>query len=217
MVATVSLECKNLFAYSENNPITGKDSSGGIIESAFDIVTLAGSIVDVCCHPTDPWAWAGLVGDAVDLIPVVTGVGEGIKGLRVAAKAAEVADNAHDAGKAAEATVETAQIMKNVKTTTDDSLLKLDLQFFADDSGAVVKRQTPDQKALLDLAKESAKSAKKGAPISYDEARILDEWAKEYNVRQHHPAYLGSGQHFPGGNYMDHTHIYNVHVPYVYR
>ncbi len=117
MVATVSLECKNLFAYSENNPITGKDSSGGIIESAFDIVTLAGSIVDVCCHPTDPWAWAGLVGDAVDLIPVVTGVGEGIKGLRVAAKAADTVDDLHDAGNAAETVADVVTVVnKNTDT-----------------------------------------------------------------------------------------------------
>lgn len=36
-------------------------------------------------------------------------------------------------------------------------------------------------------------------------------------VPQHHPAEVGSGQHFPGGNHMDHTHIYNIHVPYEYR
>ena len=34
--------------------------------------------------------------------------------------------------------------------------------------------------------------------VSYEEAKILDEWAKEYNVPQHHPAEVGSGQHFPG-------------------
>ena len=79
------------------------------------------------------------------------------------------------------------------------------------------QRQTPDQKALLDLANESARSARRGNPISYDEAKILDEWAREYNVPQHHPATPGSGSHFPGGNNMDHTHIYNVHVPYDYK
>jgi len=39
---------------------------------------------------------------------------------------------------------------------------------------------------------------------------------EEYNVSQHHQAYSGSGNHFAGGNYMDHTHIYNIHVPYIY-
>lgn len=93
MIATVSMECKNLFAYSENNHITGKDSSGGIVKTIFDLVTLAGSIVDVCCNPTDPWAWAGLAGDVVDLIPIVTGVGEGIKGARAVVKIADTVDD----------------------------------------------------------------------------------------------------------------------------
>ena len=79
------------------------------------------------------------------------------------------------------------------------------------------KRQDPNQSALHKLAKEAEKNAKNGNPISYEEAEILDGWAKDYNVPQHHPAEIGSGQHFPGGNYMDHTHIYNIHVPYEYR
>lgn len=78
-------------------------------------------------------------------------------------------------------------------------------------------RQTPDQKALLELAKEAEKSANAGRPISFDEALILDEFADEYNVPQHHQAYQGSGEHFPGGNFADHTHIYNRHVPYTYE
>jgi len=74
--------------------------------------------------------------------------------------------------------------------------------------------QTPDQKALRDLAKEAEKAAKKGQPISEEAAKILDDWADEYMVPQHHKAYSGSGAHFKGGNYLDHTHIYNIHVPY---
>jgi len=73
------------------------------------------------------------------------------------------------------------------------------------------KRQTPDQKALYDLAKEAVKRYKNGNPISYKEAQILDEWAKQYNVPQHHQADLNSASHFKGGN---HTHIYNMHVPF---
>jgi RHS repeat-associated protein len=81
-------------------------------------------------------------------------------------------------------------------------------------SDSETKRQTPDQKALRDLAKEAEKAAKKGSPISENEAKILDDWADEYGVPQHHKAYIGSGEHFKGGNYSDHTHIYNIHVPY---
>ena len=77
-------------------------------------------------------------------------------------------------------------------------------------------RQTTDQKALYDLAKGAVQSAKSGTYISVEEAKILDSWAVEYNVPQHHQAYSGSGNHFAGGNYMDHTHIYNLHVPYIY-
>ncbi|MDE6433429.1 MAG: hypothetical protein K2L07_04300 [Lachnospiraceae bacterium] len=80
--------------------------------------------------------------------------------------------------------------------------------------GGDSKKQIPDQKALHDLAKECVKRAKNGNPISEAEAKILDEWALEYNVPQHHQAYSGSGEHFPGGDYSDHTHIYNIHVPY---
>ncbi len=101
-----------------------------------------------------------------------------------------------------------------------------DHTYFVGESGVLVhndcapdsssKRQSPDQKALHDLAKEASKNAKSGNPISYEEAKILDDWADEYNVPQHHKSYVGSGEHFPGGNYSDHTHIYNIHVPYSY-
>ena len=49
---------------------------------------LHASIVEVCLNPTDPWAWAGLAGDAVDLIPFVTGVGEATRAAKTTAKVA---------------------------------------------------------------------------------------------------------------------------------
>lgn len=67
-----------------------------MVESPFDVVTLVGSVVDVCINPTDPWAWAGFVGDAIDLIPCVTGVGEAIKGMRGVAKLADAVDDGAD-------------------------------------------------------------------------------------------------------------------------
>ena len=76
------------------------------------------------------------------------------------------------------------------------------------------KKQNANQKALRDLAKEAEKSAKNGDPISEEEAKVLDEWADEYEVPQHHKTLSGSGRHFKGGNNSDHTHIYNIHVPY---
>jgi hypothetical protein len=69
------------------------DPSGHWLETVFDLFSLGMSIVDVVINPLDPWAWAGLAGDALDLIPIVTGLGEGIKGMRVVAKGADLADD----------------------------------------------------------------------------------------------------------------------------
>ena len=80
-----------------NDPINYADPSGHWIETVFDILSLSASIVEVVINPLDVWAWAGLAGDALDLIPFVTGVGEGIKGYRVVAKAADLSDDALDA------------------------------------------------------------------------------------------------------------------------
>ena len=55
--------------------------------------------------------------------------------------------------------------------------------------------RTPDQQALADLAKEVKNNAKHGQFISYNEAQILDDWAMEYGVPQHHQALIGSGSH----------------------
>lgn len=104
---------KNLFAYCDNNPVTRTDDDGEFWETAFDIVSLGISIVDVAKNPSDPWAWAGLVGDAVDLIPFVTGAGEIVKSIKVAKKAAEAIDTANDAKKSLKVLNETTQKVSN--------------------------------------------------------------------------------------------------------
>ena len=73
-------------------------------------------------------------------------------------------------------------------------------------------RRSADQQALADLAKEVERDAKRGKFITFQEALILDEWALEYGVPQHHTALIGSGIHWLTG--WDHTHIYNIHVPF---
>ena len=91
--------------------------------------------------------------------------------------------------------------------------------YYVTDAGVLVhnkcgdRQRTPDQQALADLAKEANQNAKRGEFITYDEARILDEWAWEYGVPQHHQALIGSGSHWKTG--WDHTHIYNIHVPFI--
>ena len=56
------------------------------------------------------------------------------------------------------------------------------MQFFAD-KGVEAKKYTPDQQAVIELAKE----AKKSGGASLDDANILLGWAKEYNIPNHGP------------------------------
>ena len=66
----------------------------------FDVVSLAMSVVEVVSNPADPWAWAGLVGDAIDLIPFVSGVGEVTRAIKTVDKITDAVDDVHDAAKA---------------------------------------------------------------------------------------------------------------------
>ena len=86
----------NLFAYCGNNPVNRKDGNGYAWETIFDVLSLGASIMEVAFNPADPFAWLGLAGDAVDLIPFVTGVGETIRTLKTASKVADGADEAID-------------------------------------------------------------------------------------------------------------------------
>ena len=106
----MALTDKNLYAYCDNNPITRVDHGGEFWESIFDVVSLIWSIGDVCANPTNGWAWAGLAGDAIDLIPFVSGVGETTRALRVA-------DDVHDTIQVARAmdfTEDAADIVKSL-------------------------------------------------------------------------------------------------------
>ena len=98
--ANGSLLSYNLYAYCDNGPISLKDSSGTAFETIFDIVSLGASIIEVALNPTDVWAWAGLVGDAVDLIPFVTGVGEMAKGAKITVRITEYTDDVITTAKA---------------------------------------------------------------------------------------------------------------------
>ena len=89
-----------MFAYCCNNPVTREDPDGEAFDTVFDILSLGASIADVISNPRDPWAWAGLAGDVIDVaVPFVTGVGEVTRAAKVAKETAEVVDDAHDAMK----------------------------------------------------------------------------------------------------------------------
>ena len=91
----------NMFAYCENDPVNRSDPSGEFFDTVLDIVSLCVSVAEVIDNPSDPWAWAGLTGDLIDLIPLVTGVGETIRAVNTARKAAKSADCVVDATKVA--------------------------------------------------------------------------------------------------------------------
>ena len=108
----------NMFAYCGNNPVSRKDTNGEAFETVFDIVSLGFSIAEVAANPYDPMAWAGLVGDTVDLIPFVTGVGETVRGLRFIDKLG----NTLEIAKATDFTDDAAKLIK--KLDTDDIFTK---------------------------------------------------------------------------------------------
>lgn len=105
-VSPAALSDKNLFAYCDCNPIVRIDNAGNVWETVFDVVSLGFSIAEVAVNPYDISAWIGLVGDAIDLVPFVTGVGEITRGIRFIdkagntleiAKAVDFTDNAKKA------------------------------------------------------------------------------------------------------------------------
>ena len=94
----------NLYAYCSNDPINFCDPTGRWLETVFDLFSLGASVVEVVINPANPWAWAGLIGDAVDLLPFVTGVGESVKATKMVKYADDVIDASHDTIKFAKAT-----------------------------------------------------------------------------------------------------------------
>lgn len=94
----------NLYAYCNNNPIMYTDPDGQWIETVFDLLSLGASIVEVVINPVNPWAWAGLVGDAVDLLPFVTGVGESVRVTKMVKYTDDIIDASYDTIKFVKAT-----------------------------------------------------------------------------------------------------------------
>ena len=103
-----------MFAYCKNNPVNYEDSSGNAVETIFDIASVALSVADVVANPSNPWAWAGLVGDVIDVaLPFVTGVGETIKAVGTSVRVISNTDNAVDAARALRKTADKADEIRN--------------------------------------------------------------------------------------------------------
>ena len=113
---------RNIYAYCGNNPIHRVDTTGTFWDTIFDVISLGASIVEVVSNPTDPWAWAGLVGDAIDLIPFVSGVGEVTRAVKTADKIGDAVDGMHDATKAADNIVNSAATARKTAKVHNNSL-----------------------------------------------------------------------------------------------
>ena len=74
--------------------------------------------------PVMLYAWAGLVGDAIDLIPVVTGAGEVIRGLKTVGKISETVDSVTDVKKSVKGYLELAGDANNIQFLTRSEHLK---------------------------------------------------------------------------------------------
>ena len=77
-------------------------------------MSLGTSVVEVCVNPGDPWNWAGLIGDAIDLIPFVTGAGEATRAVKTANKVADKTTAVIKIQKAVDFTPESAKIVKSL-------------------------------------------------------------------------------------------------------
>ena len=108
---------KNLYAYCDNNPVMRTDNGGEFWDTFFDVVSLCASVIDVVKNPDDPMAWFGVIGDAVDLIPFVSGVGEVTRFVNTGQDAIKAADNLSDAGKAIDKLDDAAEAIDNIGST----------------------------------------------------------------------------------------------------
>lgn len=165
----------NLYIYCLNNPMTYYDPSGHWIETLIDLFSLGVSIIEVVINPYDPLNWAGLVGDAVDLIPFVTGVGETIKGVKIVSKGIDLAD----------ATYDTVRIAKAVDFTDDalDAIRGLNrIGDFTKSSMSAGRRIHRGYKNLDSLGKEFRKIS--GIRLDFfDEVGKIVYELKPYNIQ----------------------------------
>ena len=116
----------NMYAYCGNNPVNRNDDGGMFWDTILDVVSLVVSVVEVVANPTDPWAWAGLVGDTIDLIPFVSGVGETTKAIKATVGAVtETVDSLYDASRTADRFADSIGTYKDLKKLNKGSGLEV--------------------------------------------------------------------------------------------
>lgn len=186
-----SLTDKNLYAYCDNNPIMRTDNGGQFWDTVFDVVSLAFSVADVITNPSDPWAWAGLAGDAIDLIPFVSGVGEVTKAVGATMDIVDAIDDVHDAANIIDNTKDTANLIKKATTGSPNDIGKMGEMLAGIDPKAKTiieingRRRIPD--AMTDTLLKEVKNVKyisntqqlrDFAQYANDTGRALELWVR---------------------------------------
>ena len=83
----------NRYVYCRNNPIKYIDPSGEAAETFLDVISFGISFKDVWKEPKNGWNWIALIGDTVDFIPFVAGIGETVKATRMVLKTADTTND----------------------------------------------------------------------------------------------------------------------------
>ena len=159
----------NMFAYCGNNPVERTDADGEFWDLIFDVVSVVTSVVEVIKNPDDPWAWAGLVGDIVDVaVPFVGGVGEVTKAVGAVSKTADLVDSAHDATKAVGAVQDVGKAAKKVDLHKSYEWKKIRSNYWKEQA------KIGGNDTWYEINERNLNRMKKGkAPIGYDNEKVV--------------------------------------------
>ena len=70
-------------------------------------------MAEVVANPADPWAWAGLIGDVIDVaLPCVGGLGEAVDAAKTTVRVVQGADDVVDAARTFRRTADAADDIK---------------------------------------------------------------------------------------------------------
>jgi RHS repeat-associated protein len=164
----------------------------------------------------NPLYFLDSTGDVAIAIPVAVAVGEalfwtGVIGAGVWCIGTHCIGDLDDLlGRKPAAPIVKHENQEDTAAPPDDNVCTPDKP--VQDTSGQSKINDPDQDAVIQLAKELAK---KGIPISSEEAKALLEWAKEYGVFPYHPEPEEGWESHPDRNFKDpHIHVGPVdHLP----
>ena len=161
----------NMFAYCGNNPVCRQDTNGEAFETVFDIISLASSVADVVANPANPWAWAGLIGDVIDVaVPFVTGVGETTRAVGTSVRVITNVSNA----------VDTARTFRRTAGKVDDIKDTIGTYVILYKNGDNYVGKGPFNRAIQSakehLQSNDSVSSINWAPTSSDESAFIAEY-----------------------------------------